>query len=252
MIKFFRKIRQDLLSTGKTGKYLKYAIGEILLVVAGILIALQINNWNEGVNNRALELKLLESIYESLEADLADTKGNIAIHKRGIRDLNKVIDALTGNSEINQDSLSSQMAAGMLPSRFVYSTSAFETVKGKGVNIISNDSIRNQIIELYDGRYRFFLKNEDVVIEHTMYGIKEVFPGRIDAAYDYSVSTSNFYGNLRPLDVNRLKEDEEFLYYLKTHRNFLKVFVNLHYKYLQDRLISTMDNIALEIERLSN
>ena len=48
MIKFFRKIRQNLLSEGKTGKYFKYAIGEIVLVVIGILIALQINNWNEG------------------------------------------------------------------------------------------------------------------------------------------------------------------------------------------------------------
>ncbi|OIQ26932.1 MAG: hypothetical protein BM564_13590 [Bacteroidetes bacterium MedPE-SWsnd-G2] len=46
MIKFFRKIRQDLLSKGKTGKYFKYAVGEIVLVVIGILIALQINNWN--------------------------------------------------------------------------------------------------------------------------------------------------------------------------------------------------------------
>ena len=47
MIKFFRKIRQNLLSEGKSGKYLKYALGEIILVVIGILIALQINNWNE-------------------------------------------------------------------------------------------------------------------------------------------------------------------------------------------------------------
>jgi hypothetical protein len=48
MIKFFRKIRQNLLMENKTGKYFKYAIGEIILVVIGILIALQINNWNES------------------------------------------------------------------------------------------------------------------------------------------------------------------------------------------------------------
>ncbi len=54
MIKFFRKIRQNLLSEGKTGKYLKYAIGEIVLVVIGILIALSVNNWN---NNRINHLK---------------------------------------------------------------------------------------------------------------------------------------------------------------------------------------------------
>ncbi len=51
MIKFFRKIRQNLLTENKTGKYFKYAIGEIILVVIGILIALQTNNWNE--NNKA-------------------------------------------------------------------------------------------------------------------------------------------------------------------------------------------------------
>ncbi len=48
MIKFFRHIRKDLMEKNKTGKYFKYAIGEIVLVVIGILIALQINNWNEG------------------------------------------------------------------------------------------------------------------------------------------------------------------------------------------------------------
>ena len=53
MIKFFRKIRYDLMRKGQTSKYLKYAIGEILLVVVGILIALQINNANELRKERA-------------------------------------------------------------------------------------------------------------------------------------------------------------------------------------------------------
>ncbi len=48
MIKFFRRIRQNLIMENKTSKYFKYAIGEILLVVIGILIALQINNLNEA------------------------------------------------------------------------------------------------------------------------------------------------------------------------------------------------------------
>ena len=47
MIKFFKKIRQKLLSENQFSKYLIYAVGEIILVVIGILIALQINNWNE-------------------------------------------------------------------------------------------------------------------------------------------------------------------------------------------------------------
>jgi len=72
MIKFFRKIRQNLLSEGKTGKYLKYAIGEIVLVVIGILIALQINNWNENRKNQKLELEYLIGIKSNLNDDITE------------------------------------------------------------------------------------------------------------------------------------------------------------------------------------
>ena len=55
MIKFFRKIRKKMADDNKPIKYLRYAIGEIPLVVIGILIALQINNWNEGRKQEILE-----------------------------------------------------------------------------------------------------------------------------------------------------------------------------------------------------
>ena len=62
MIKFFRKIRYNLMEQNKTGKYLKYAIGEIILVVIGILIALQVNNWNENRNAKKDELVALQDL----------------------------------------------------------------------------------------------------------------------------------------------------------------------------------------------
>ena len=64
MLNFFRKIRLSLLGSNSTGRYLLYAVGEILLVVVGILIALQINNWNETRKNRAKELKALIDLKE--------------------------------------------------------------------------------------------------------------------------------------------------------------------------------------------
>jgi len=69
MIKFFRKIRQNLLLENKTGKYFKYAIGEIILVVIGILIALGINNWNENRKSKQAEKIVLNNIYENLGVD---------------------------------------------------------------------------------------------------------------------------------------------------------------------------------------
>lgn len=56
MIKFFRRIRQRLLTENKFSKYLFYAVGEIVLVVIGILVALQLNNWNEERAQREIEI----------------------------------------------------------------------------------------------------------------------------------------------------------------------------------------------------
>ena len=70
MIKFFRRIRQKLLSENKFSKYLLYALGEIILVVIGILIALSINNWNEDRKNDLREIRLVKNIVEDLSLDL--------------------------------------------------------------------------------------------------------------------------------------------------------------------------------------
>jgi len=69
VIKFFRRIRQNLIETGKTSKYLKYAIGEIILVVIGILIALSINNWNEERKTNNQLRGYLSSIAKNIQSD---------------------------------------------------------------------------------------------------------------------------------------------------------------------------------------
>lgn len=84
MIKFFRKIRQRLLTENKFSKYLLYAIGEIVLVVIGILIALSINNWNQNIKKKEQEIIYYCKIKEDLEND----QRNI---QRGIEALNNRI-----------------------------------------------------------------------------------------------------------------------------------------------------------------
>lgn len=69
MIKLFRNIRKNLLNEGKTSKYFKYAIGEIILVVIGILIALSINTWNEERKERAIIKSVLKNIRYDLISD---------------------------------------------------------------------------------------------------------------------------------------------------------------------------------------
>ena len=70
MFRFFRSIRQGLINEGKTSKYFRYAFGEILLIVVGIMIALQIQNWNEGRNERTKEIQIISSLHEDFEANI--------------------------------------------------------------------------------------------------------------------------------------------------------------------------------------
>ena len=70
MVTFFRKIRRDLISNNRFYNYLKYALGEIMLVVLGILIALQINNWNEERKSQKRIVSFFIEIQNNLEQDI--------------------------------------------------------------------------------------------------------------------------------------------------------------------------------------
>ncbi len=78
MVTFFRRIRQKLLEEGNLRRYLIYAVGEILLVVIGILIALQINNWNEGRKNKLEEQKTLIVLNQEFQSNLKQLDNKIA------------------------------------------------------------------------------------------------------------------------------------------------------------------------------
>ena len=148
MIKFFRNIRQNLLSEGKKGKYLKYAIGEIILVVIGILIALQINNWNENRKTRKLEAQ----IYTELKNDLLQTRNDInetiSKHKEIFKTNQQLITDIYNkkpNSQIIYDSFTGSSADFQI----IPKTSAFENLKNVGLNTLSNDSLRIEITNLF-------------------------------------------------------------------------------------------------------
>lgn len=90
MIKFFRHIRKQLVGEGKTGKYFKYAIGEIVLVVFGILIALQVNNWNEKRKTDSRFRKTIEQVYNALDGDY----NNFSRNQFNLSNQMKLIDSL--------------------------------------------------------------------------------------------------------------------------------------------------------------
>ena len=148
MIKFFRKIRQDLLSTGKTGKYLKYAIGEIVLVVIGILIALSINNWNE---NRKQQNKLQQNYHEIL-ADLKRERdyANFIINKfEGQRKAYKDYLESFSSAKITRKSMYRKLLELNMEGYPINSNSSIvESLQNSGEIVLLPQSIRSRLINL--------------------------------------------------------------------------------------------------------
>lgn len=109
MIKFFRRIRGRLLSEGRLGKYLLYAVGEILLVVVGILIALSINNKNELSKQRAKELHYLKNIKVDLKMKIAHLDDFIATRDKAIASANTIIAHYEGEPVTDLESDSAKL-----------------------------------------------------------------------------------------------------------------------------------------------
>ncbi len=149
MIKFFKRIRKQLLGEGKASSYFKYALGEILLVVIGILIALQINNWNEARKERAFEIKMLTEIRNSLQQDT--TYFNM-LDKRLTRiDTSTIaLIKIMQSSNINEENLQKHAANINHSYIFQYHNGSFESLKASGIEKVSNDSLRTALIEFYD------------------------------------------------------------------------------------------------------
>ena len=103
MIKFFRNVRKNLLSQGKTTNYLKYAVGEIVLVVIGILIALQINNWNESRKEDKLARQYLQGIENNLKKDVQSIDTLILSYGKDISLINSVDDVFHSWEFYNPD-----------------------------------------------------------------------------------------------------------------------------------------------------
>lgn len=144
MIKFFRTIRQNLLLEGKTANYLKYAIGEILLVVIGILIALSINNWNDRRKTKNDETSALLNLREDFEFNLSSIENLIKTTNSEIEVGLKVLEN-TGNkfktsSNIHLDSMLIPIANHQL----YFSQNGFLTdlINSGKIGIIENDSLR--------------------------------------------------------------------------------------------------------------
>ncbi len=149
MIKFFRKIRYDLMGNSKTEKYLKYAIGEISLVVIGILIAVNINNWNENRKTRTIEVNYLKNIQADLNAELKNNDSYIKEHNlKAIWGYN-LLTTPVGKTKSEQLNLDMKRHSVHGWKNFIPTNNTFKELISSGqLNSISSDSIKYYLLEI--------------------------------------------------------------------------------------------------------
>ena len=94
---------------------------------------------------------------------------------------------------------------------FVHSTSSFETLKSKGLDLISNAELRTKLISLYD----LFFQALTEELAEVQYGMLHILPGRFESGFNYDGS---FAEKMVPLDFESLKKDQEYLYFIKTQQ----------------------------------
>jgi hypothetical protein len=225
MINFFRKIRQQLLTENKFSKYLIYAIGEIVLVVIGILIALQVNNWNEERKESKQKAIILTNLKSDFEADISRI-GNVInfLDERRIRA--SLLLGYLRNLPIEIDSVNTLLLIDRVSVLFNYrpTLATYKEIKGAGtLRLIDSDTLKTKLalyqgliessIQVEDFNSPILKKFENLVIKHMDEGLGKI--GVFGAAPDS-------YKLIR-FDLGSMSKDEELI-------NTLKSIVNISNK----------------------
>ena len=238
MIKFFRHIRQRLLSENNFSKYLLYAIGEILLVIIGILIAIQVNNWNEerkadlSTNNTLIELK------GSLLKDSTLFAANILEMENDLK-IQKEVVQLLSQDKVLDSSIDDKLGKCMIIKRVIIAKNGFEKLKEFGLVNLKNKSLEIALIRYYDILYTVYKEQ----VEDDNYDFREIWLPYVRKNFkDYE------YGNFAvPKDYLNLSKDDEFFIMLKI--NIFKRENTLNWlRYMQE----TNQRLLIEIKNHIN
>lgn len=207
MIRGFAAIRRRLLAENRFTRYLAYAAGEIVLVVIGILIALQINNWNDARKDRARELGYLHNIREDVGANIREMDAYLATRQQGIEAAQRILAHFDGKpiedaSAFNADSISIYNWR-----RFYLGDNTYQELIGSGnFALLSNPAIKDGLLDI-EAMYRKLKGEEDhfrfdseTLLYRPLYATTNLGPMLEDYTYRMSKGQAGRADALQPAD----------------------------------------------------
>jgi len=212
MINFFRKTRKKMADDNRPIRYMRYAIGEILLVVIGILIAISINNWNEERKNRQIEKYYLGQLVIELNDDiqtLQNEKKTLESQIPIIANFLNVINVEKPDMMTFNNALKKYMNATWYVIRFQSNSATFEEMKSSGkLGLIKDKNLRNSIVVLYrnlDNCEKMFKSNNEFLTPHAI--DLNFNKGMAVFLKDQSTMFSNFNSDKSLYEKIKYKED---------------------------------------------
>ncbi len=225
MLTFLRKIRKSLIVSGTTRRYMLYAIGEITLVVIGILIALQINNWNEWRKDRVIEKRILIELKGNLErnAEMLEDVINLlnTVHKSSPIIIQFIEDDLPYSDTLDFHFRAS-ISRGV--QQVFVTQEAYKAYLNVGIDIIQSDSLKNRILNLFEVVYTKQQETQNYLKEF-YYQEQEYW----DRNFIYDGGTK-----FKPKDVHSLKNDSYYYSLLNTINGHRKWMLNINQQTLEE------------------
>lgn len=221
------------MTENKLSRYLGYAIGEIILVAVGILLALQINNWNEQRKLNIKEIKTLTDLKYDLEKNIKSTRDGINYMNGFLNSCKKIIYAIE-HKQPYEEGINSAFGQFYLVYYPNFSTGSYENLKNEGINLISNKRLKNAIVTVFDIKTerieedrtnRQFVYNSSVVMPMvTKYFFNDLStPGYnlIPSNYKKMLQDKVFYNMCTILAANYLKDIRWYEMYISDSENLI-------------------------------
>lgn len=247
MIRFFRGLKSNLIQDGKAGKYVAYALGEIILVVIGIILAVQINNWIEQDKRQDLQVEILREILKNLEGDLVEITKEVDDYK-----LMLVYDStlLVAARErlLFTDSLEAYAYTLEINGHVNPTLSGYELLQSKGIDLIMDDSLRITLTDLYERWYTYYMKYENERIAFVQTVIKPYMTKNFYQEKD----TTFWTGRKRvPMNYAALIKDPEWISLIQTNEGIAVVMVKKA-KSLKEQIQAMLERITAYLDKQRN
>ncbi len=240
-MRIFNRLRLNAIQFIKIRKYLIYAIGEILLITIGILIALNLNNWNQNQNAKAVEIKTLQEIHLGLSDDLKDLQFSLGFYRDSKNSCDILISHFKNKLPYNA-TLDSHFGKIGLFAVLSVRIGPFETLKSRGMETITNDSLRLKIANLYDLNYKTIVEYQKIHIERYS-KIRNIFLNKF--------KNLTAFESASPINYEKLLNDIVFINTVKLSSDEVSYSIYA-YKLAEANCKELLFEIEQEIDRLNN